>query len=807
MDDNSQPVSSGNIRVGDIASSVAAIGHGAQVLVEHLTQHVQQPFSPAEETEKARLVERRLLTEALIDYAHRLRQQSAKEGQRERDGNPYMQLASYDIEHAAWFYGRGEAIRQLLDRLERHRLTVLHSESGAGKTSLLKAGVMSRLLAGGQLPVYVRPAQTPVPLSLKRALFPQLDSAPGLAAASLHDFLRRVTSLLDGQALVVMVDQFEEIFTDQRAEDRTAFLEQLAACLEDAALPVRWVLALRGEWLSQLSKLRPYLRDPFANEILLESLSREEAHQAIVEPAKLHGVVYDPAVVERILNDLDRGGIAPPHLQLVCWTLFDSLPPGERSISGETYKEGDAERILQDYLSRAVSRIDKPDRPAANLILEALVTSEGRRQRRTRRQIAGELALRSIAADVLDRLMPQLIERRLVAPVEGPAEDDEPAYELTHDYLAGRIQLESTVQARKAAQEMLERAVVDFKAHGSLLDQDKYDLVAARRGELVVGDDARKLIRDSERALRRQRVLVRGGIGLVAALAMAAIALTVVIARARQDLSSLVATSDAVQAQLQTAKLTTVAQQAAAATLAGELQSQSATATAAAFALRARIVFEFDTYQTENGVPPEAIFGESAQLQIAVAPLAEAGQPLAGWKNGLLLPEPAMNLTSNVQSVDRQNTASVDGMGVEEIHTFTDFDGYLGEYSNVDRWNDVVVEALFSGASTDDWLRERKLRDIDAYYLHFLDQAVCDLDYNGTPVSADACFDAFYGIDQNTRDLWDISDYSVHPVMAVRLEINVAGGKVATLQGILARVYEWDEDARGLYVARFQGQK
>ena len=809
MDDRTHLATGGNIRAGDIAGSVAAIGHGAQAIVEHLTQYIQQPFSPARETEKAQAIERRQLAEALISYASRLRSQAEKGSQANQAGNPYMQLASYDIEHAALFFGRDEAIRQLLDRLGHHKLTVLHADSGAGKTSLLKAGVMSRLFAGGQLPVYVRAGQTPVHLSLKRALVPQVDLTPTLSGASLHDFLRIAADSLSGQALVVIVDQFEEAFTEQTDKERNAFLEQLAPCLQDPALPVRWVLALRGEWLTQLSKLRSYLGDPFANEMLLESLSRKEARQAIVEPALLGGVTYDAAVVDRILDDLDRGGIAPPHLQLVCWTLFDSLPPGKRSLSGDMYKEGDARRILQDYLSRAIRRIDKPDRAAANLILAALITSDGRRHRRTRRQLTDELALRDIASGALDRLTPQLIQRRLISPAEGPAESDEPAYELTHDYLTGRIQLDSAVQARKAVQEMLERAVVDFKSQGVLLDQDKYDLIAARRQELAIHDDARRLIGESERALRRQRLLVRGGIGLVAALTIVALVLGVVIVGARQDLADLVATSDAVQTRLDAAEQAAVAQRATATALAGELQSQSATATAAAYALKAQIVFKFDNYQADDGIPSDQVFSESAQLQIAVAPSAAVGGPLAGWKNVLMLSEPAINLTSNVQSIDRQNSFAVDGASVEEIHTFTDFDGYLGEYSNSERWKDVTVEALFSANSTDDWLRQRRLQNTDAYYLGFFDVAECaenpdDLLLLTSPM---ACFDAFYGVDKAARDLWDTSDYSVQPVMPVSLEISVAGGKVATLQGILARVYEWDEDVRGLYVARFQAQK
>src|SRR5690606_5953301 len=73
--------------------------------------------------------------------------------------NPYKALLDYKLEDAPFFYGRQAAITTMLDRLHRHRLTVLESESGSGKTSLLQAGLAARLLARGDFPLYVRAYQ------------------------------------------------------------------------------------------------------------------------------------------------------------------------------------------------------------------------------------------------------------------------------------------------------------------------------------------------------------------------------------------------------------------------------------------------------------------------------------------------------------------------------------------------------------------------------------------------------------------------------------------------------------------------
>jgi hypothetical protein len=763
------------IVVGDVNASIMAIGDGAQIVY----QSIERALTEVELVEQAQAFARRQLAEVVREYVDRLTREAGRAQEAAGRGNPYKALLEYDIDDAALFYGRARAKEALLDRLGRGPLTILHAESGAGKTSLLKAGLMPELLARGHVPLWLRPYRTRVDQEVKHQLLRQAEGTPLLAEASLHDLLGQVADLLGGKRLVILVDQFEEVFEEQAPEQRAVFLEQLARCLKDTLLPVHWVLALRGEYLSRLATFPRDLPNPFANEYLLQGLNREEARQVIVEPARARAVAYDPLVVNRILKDLDRGGIAPPQLQLVCWTLYDALEPGQAAIGGAMYEEGHAERILQDYLSRVIERDIVPERRrAARLILEALITSDGRRQQRTYRQLAGELSVREVEPGVLDELLPQVVESRLVRPVEGPEESGDPAYELTHDYLVGRIQLDPAVQARKAVQEMLERAVLDYRDQGILLDQDKFDAITARQDELVLDDvEARALMHRSERVLTRRRWLVRGGIGLVAALGVAAIVLIGLILGARQELAD-------IQAQSTAAAMTVTV---AGATADAAVTAVAATATAAAYAVQAEITFTFDDYQNDNGIPPQPIFAESASLEIAMSPASDVSQPLQGWSSELLLPDPAVKLASTVQSVDQHITPSVDGTEVTQINTFTDFVGELGEYIKPDLWNDATVEAILKVTSRDRWLLEAS-------------------GYQWFPIDRDS-FRAFYGIDEATEGPLADPDYQVEPVMYATLDIYVAGSKVASLRGIVTRVMEWDEDVRGLHVTRFQSQE
>src|SRR3954468_18861194 len=89
--------------------------------------------------------------------------------------NPWPGLASFTEESRAFFHGRDEEISELTRRVQRKLLTVLFGQSGLGKTSILRAGVVPRLRAEGYCPVYVRidyAPESPAPAEqIKQAIF------------------------------------------------------------------------------------------------------------------------------------------------------------------------------------------------------------------------------------------------------------------------------------------------------------------------------------------------------------------------------------------------------------------------------------------------------------------------------------------------------------------------------------------------------------------------------------------------------------------------------------------------------------
>src|SRR5664279_6563875 len=114
--------------------------------------------------------------------------------------HPWLGLASFTEETRGYFYGREEEVAELGRRAQRKLLTILFGQSGLGKTSILRAGIVPRLRPEGYCPVYVRvdysPDSPPPSAQIKQAIFRATQASgewtqPGSAASgeSLWEFL------------------------------------------------------------------------------------------------------------------------------------------------------------------------------------------------------------------------------------------------------------------------------------------------------------------------------------------------------------------------------------------------------------------------------------------------------------------------------------------------------------------------------------------------------------------------------------------------------------------------------------------
>lgn len=375
-------------------------------------------------------------------------------GEADLGESPYRGLEAFDAEHAEYFFGRDAEIRKVLDRLRDAPFLAVIGPSGSGKSSLVLAGVLpalrgGRLAGSADWPVVIMvPGARPVE-ALAVALDP-LD--PGRSRNRLLEELRgsplalrlEVNALLRDRPrearLVLVVDQFEEIFTLCRDdEERDAFLGLLleAAAPEGRAIVI---ITMRADFYPRITEY-PALAEQVANhQLLVGALTNAGLSAAIEQPALRNGLQFEPGLVSTILADVGNDAGALPLLQYALdelWkrqhgglltlegyrasggvgeaiatranTVFEQLSPGQQTVArrvllrltqpGEATEDTRRRAELDELVTRPA------DRPAIESAINALVAA---RLLTASRDEASGAAQVDVAHEALIRAWPRL---------------------------------------------------------------------------------------------------------------------------------------------------------------------------------------------------------------------------------------------------------------------------------------------------------------------------------------------------------------------------------------------------------------
>jgi hypothetical protein len=249
---------------------------------------------------------------------------------------PYRGLFAFREEDASRFFGREEISEQLVARLTRSRLVGVVGPSGSGKSSLVFAGVVPQIRQlGGWAVADLRPGKAATPLiALASALLPLLEltmtqvdrlrELPKLAGVLGE---RRLLEVIDhglervgADRLLLVVDQFEELFV-QEPTVATEFIDVLLQALagQQARSPATLtiVLTLRADFLGQALEHPALAQDLQDSLLVIGRMTRDQLHRVIEGPAAGE-VVYEPGLVDRILDDV---GSEPGNLPLLEFAL------------------------------------------------------------------------------------------------------------------------------------------------------------------------------------------------------------------------------------------------------------------------------------------------------------------------------------------------------------------------------------------------------------------------------------------------------------------------------------------------------
>ncbi len=387
------------------------------------------------------------------------------------------------------FFGREREKQVVASNLIASRLTLLHADSGVGKTSLLRAGVVSEFLAKARreiserrplrfLPVVFDAWKDEEPIkAIMRSIQASFDALgvpagdPALSGEESEPppspfiaALTQWTARLDGSLLIVL-DQFEQYFERHAGKDMGgAFALEFPRAVNHLGLRVNFLISIREEWLGRMDFFKGKIPCLFDNRLEIKRLDRAAARTAIELPVKHYNdllpqkgaapVELGAGVVEAVLRGVQRGRISgglsgqggkearpyeaqeyeAPYLQLVMRTLWDKeMELQSSSLRRETLNDvlGGPKQIVLQHVNSVMAGLVQRQQRVAAVVFPYLETPSGAKVAYTARDLKERAAPydASISLDEYEKLLRDLAERKILRFTED-------GYEVFHDILA-----------------------------------------------------------------------------------------------------------------------------------------------------------------------------------------------------------------------------------------------------------------------------------------------------------------------------------------------------------------------------------
>ena len=361
--------------------------------------------------------------------------------------NPYKGLEAFQQSDAANFFGREVLIGQLVARLQdsaefNHFLAVV-GPSGSGKSSVVRAGLLPAL-AAGRVPgserwfvVDMLPGAHPLDKLEVGLLRVAAHQGTNIGAHLRRNSggLTRIADLIlpaDGSHLVIIVDQFEEVFTLVEDEsERQNFLDLIHTAVTEPHSRVRVIVTLRADCYD-CALGYPGMAELFQKRVeSVLPLSAEELERAIVRPAERAGITFEKGLVARIVSEMTHQPGALPLLQYALTELF--VRREGRTLTHVAYQQiGGAVGALAHRADEIYLDLNEDAQALARQMFMRLVTLSEGVEYTHRRTTQAELLSLTDNRDLMQDIIDQFAEYRLLSLGHDP-ESRQVTVELAHE--------------------------------------------------------------------------------------------------------------------------------------------------------------------------------------------------------------------------------------------------------------------------------------------------------------------------------------------------------------------------------------
>ncbi|HET6612600.1 MAG TPA: serine/threonine-protein kinase, partial [Kofleriaceae bacterium] len=310
-------------------------------------------------------------------------------------GNPYRGLAAFEAAHQGLFFGRGREVRAVIERVRSGPWVLVAGDSGVGKSSLLRAGVLPAIAQGSlgdgrdYLTMTMMPSHAPWTTFIAR-----LGATLGLDDLEADDDPMPIARSLarrlgDDLGVMVLIDQLEELVTLSDPEE-SALLAQALILLGQTVPGLHVACTVRADFLTRVSAL-PGIGETMDSALyLLRPMDEDGVREAIVGPARALGVSFESADIVDELAAAVAGAGGLPLLQFCLAELWQRHDRDAKQITRQSLDDlGGVDGALSNHADAVIADLRPGQKQAARTLLVKLVATSGTRERLSETELCG----------------------------------------------------------------------------------------------------------------------------------------------------------------------------------------------------------------------------------------------------------------------------------------------------------------------------------------------------------------------------------------------------------------------------------
>ena len=375
------------------------------------------------------------------------------------DRCPYRGLRVFDVEDTAFFFGREALVQWLLNELrppiegqQANRFLAIAGSSGSGKSSVARAGLIAALKrdaipgSSGWPAAICRPGPDPLE-SLAVALSRVVNIGQGVSEIAdlitefkksekaLHLVARRaLPENAPGTRLVVLVDQFEEVFSLCRNDDlRSALVSNLLYAAKAVQGQVLVILTMRADFYGKCAPYAELAAEFSDHNFLVGPMTDDELVRAIERPAQLAGCEFDAGLVDLLVHDVRNQPGALPLLQHALLELWNNREGRRLTVKG--YQEiGKLEGALQKRADATLKPFSEDEREFCRRIFLRL-TQPGEGTEDTKRRVSLRELLSLSGNSAAEEEVIQKLANASLLTTEGDLARKDAFVEVAHEAL------------------------------------------------------------------------------------------------------------------------------------------------------------------------------------------------------------------------------------------------------------------------------------------------------------------------------------------------------------------------------------